>query len=152
MKKDLSAHFSSGQVKEYFDKVFSGHYDGLSHGKHFKWNEVTRKLKEDKAILERGIKHFDPQEFNSRWNEDINLFTKSVKLACEGLIFKEASLDFHSPKSPKIISFHDPKIVTPKLTCVADLRDISSTFIIPATSDILITSNESRKVRVLDST
>jgi len=150
MKTSLANYFKSGNLKEYFDKVFTGYYDEQVYNKYLNVSNLIEKLKRHRSQLEEGIKKFDAQEFHDKWVTELNQFINSLKLACDGLLFKEVKLDFHSPKSPKIIpyekSFTDPS----KITCLANLGGFSSAHIAGIAPDNYITVSEDRIVRLMN--
>lgn len=46
MKAELAEHFQNKNLKSYFDKVYTGHYDEKVFNEHLNVNETLKKIKE----------------------------------------------------------------------------------------------------------
>ncbi len=147
MSGDLQKHFSDKNLKEYFDKVYSGFYDQKVFNARLNADEMIMNLKEKRRMLEDGFSIFNETHFEEKWKKELDRFTESIKSACPDVIFQKAKLDFLNPKSPKLTSTKKP-VSTAKVTCLSTLEN--GNFISKIDDGLYMTISENRMLNFLD--
>ena len=148
MKFDLRKHFSEGNLKEYFDKVYSGHYDKKIFNTRLNTGDMISNLKEKRKMLEDGFNVFDTKEFEIKWEQELDKFVSAIQSSCDDTIFKKTKLDFLNPKSPKLVPLNkNPS--TAKVTCLSTLDNGS--FVSRIDEGLYMTISDRRDLNLLDS-
>jgi len=148
MKLDLKRHFREGNLKEYFDKVYSGHYDKETFNTKLNTGDMISTLKEKRKMLEEGFNVFDAEEFESKWIQELDKFVNNIQSSCDDSIFKRTKLDFLNPKSPKLVpSNKNPS--SAKVTCLSTLENGS--FVSKVDDGLYMTISDRRELNLLDS-
>lgn len=149
MKEDLQKYFSEQNLKEYFDRVYSGHYDEMVFNTRLNGKDMIGRLKKKRKQLEEGFKVFDAEEFEKKWTQELDKFIYNIESTCDDVIFKNTKLDFLNPKSPKL----NPAGKTPHssyITCLSSLEGLSTSFIAKVDNELFMTLSDQRTVNFLD--
>lgn len=148
MKEDIASHFKKKNIKDYFDKVYSGFYDEKIHNTFFNKESAMKKMTGYKNQLKFTLKSFQAQDFTSYWNSEIDKFIGSLKQKCETDFLTTVKLHFQSPKSPKLIEEEVNQQCN--IHCMGTLTDFSNLTIFSVSEDTMLTVSEEREVKVVN--
>jgi len=148
MKLDLQKYFSQGNLKEYFDKVYSGHFDRKVFNTKLNTEDMIASLKEKRRMLEDNFSVFEAEEFESKWTQEVDKFIHTIQATCDDVIFKKTKLDFLNPKSPRLVP-GNKNPVSAKITCLSSLA--GGSFINKIDEGLYMTLSDSRNLNLLDS-
>lgn len=149
MKQDLQKYFSQGNLKEYFDQVYSGFYDRKVFNTKLNTEDMIASLKDKRRTLEDNFSVFESEEFESKWTQEVDKFIRTIEATCDDVIFKKTKLDFLNPKSPKLVPSGNKNPVSAKITCLSSLQNGS--FINKVDEGLFMTLSDSRSLNFLDS-
>lgn len=151
LKKELKEYHDRKNLKDFFDKAYTGFFEEKVSSKLLDLNEMISSLRKERNKIEEGFPRFNREGFLSHWEDELAKIETSFTTCLDTTIFQSSkNLEIHNklPTVQRANSFQPED--QSKLSCIVDMHGCSSLHIRKFSEEAYITVSENKQVHMFN--